>query len=351
MKEEQTPTDHIRSPLLACSFGTSATLRMWSSTVEYAIAWGGRAPTDDGVVDLVGLPALPPAMFLVIMRAVRILLMYYPRRRESWGRIPKEGEILRIAAGGYALLEVLVWVAAAIYGVPRTADLVSTIMSPLAMLIALAAAAWVGSELRKVDDMCSVGRETIYMEVFLVGSGCIFPRRMGARTMRRVVVNLAPSGRVASQASGGLDGKLDDILGFPPLRSAFGEFCRKALCYESFSFLLDVADFKHAALVVLDPSEKDTAAGEDFTKYLAIVKEYIESNARSEVNIDDDAKHEALRYTEPHDYISLSLDQRSEIFLLAEREIIQLLVDNLLVKFKASAPYKELVQDEELQEK
>lgn len=43
-------------------------------------------------------------------------------------------------------------------------------------------------------------------------------------------------------------------------------------------------------------------------------------------------------------------DQRSEIFLLAEREISHLLADNLLVKFKASAPYKELVDDEKLQE-
>lgn len=46
----------------------------------------------------------------------------------------------------------------------------------------------------------------------------------------------------------------------------------------------------------------------------------------------------------------LEQDQRSEIFLLAEREISHLLADNLLVKFKASAPYKELVHDEKLQE-
>lgn len=43
-------------------------------------------------------------------------------------------------------------------------------------------------------------------------------------------------------------------------------------------------------------------------------------------------------------------NQRSGIFLLAEREISHLLADNLLVKFKASASYKDLVQDEELQE-
>lgn len=53
--------------------------------------------------------------------------------------------------------------------------------------------------------------------------------------MRQVVVTVDPSGRVASQANGGLDGgrlPLDDIMNFLPLRIAFGEFCRKALCSE-----------------------------------------------------------------------------------------------------------------------
>lgn len=41
-------------------------------------------------------------------------------------------------------------------------------------------------------------------------------------------------------------------------------------------------------------------------------------------------------------------DQRAEIFRLAEREISQLLAENLVTKFRASAAYKELVDDEEL---
>lgn len=46
---------------------------------------------------------------------------------------------------------------------------------------------------------------------------------------------------------------------------------------------MDVADFKHAVYAAFDPHDKETAAGEDFHKFAAIVKEYIESNARSEV--------------------------------------------------------------------
>ncbi|CAM9557552.1 unnamed protein product, partial [Ectocarpus fasciculatus] len=91
---------------------------------------------------------------------------------------------------------------------------------------------------------------------------------------------------------------LDDIMSFLPLREAFGEFCRKALC--------------------------------------------------SEVNIDSNAKRAALLYTGQDEYNSLGLDQRAEIFLLAEREISQLLAENLVTKFRASAAYKELVDDEEL---
>lgn len=42
-------------------------------------------------------------------------------------------------------------------------------------------------------------------------------------------------------------------------------------------------------------------------------------------------------------------DQRAAIFLLAESEVSQLLAENLLRKFRASALYQELVDDEKLQ--
>lgn len=48
---------------------------------------------------------------------------------------------------------------------------------------------------------------------------------------------------------------------------------------------MDVADFKAAVYAAFDPNDKETAAGEDFDKFLAIVREYIEPNARSEVRL------------------------------------------------------------------
>lgn len=47
---------------------------------------------------------------------------------------------------------------------------------------------------------------------------------------------------------------------------------------QSFDFLVDVADFKLGVHAAVSP-------GEDFHKYLAIVKEYVESNALSEVHM------------------------------------------------------------------
>lgn len=49
--------------------------------------------------------------------------------------------------------------------------------------------------------------------------------------------------------------------------------------------MVDVADFKHAVCAAFGPNDKETAAGEDFDRFLAIVREYIEVNARSEVRL------------------------------------------------------------------
>lgn len=58
-----------------------------------------------------------------------------------------------------------------------------------------------------------------------------------------------------------------------------------ASAIQSFNFLVDVADFKHVVHAAFTPNNKDTATGEDFQKLMAIMKAYIESNARSEVRV------------------------------------------------------------------
>lgn len=53
----------------------------------------------------------------------------------------------------------------------RAADKAST-LTPAAVMIALIAGLWLGVQLRKVDDMCSVGRESLRVGVFMIGAIC-----------------------------------------------------------------------------------------------------------------------------------------------------------------------------------
>lgn len=71
-----------------------------------------------GIVDLLGLPMVVVAELMVIMRGYRVLLMYFPEKREKWGSIPKETSIIKIVVSAYVLMEIAAWSAAATYGIP-----------------------------------------------------------------------------------------------------------------------------------------------------------------------------------------------------------------------------------------
>lgn len=46
----------------------------------------------------------------------------------------------------------------------------SSVLAPIAVLMALVAGLWLGCQLSKVDDMCSVGRESLQIGAFMMGS-------------------------------------------------------------------------------------------------------------------------------------------------------------------------------------
>lgn len=52
----------------------------------------------------------------------------------------------------------------------RAGDMASTTLAPFAVLLALIAGLWLGFQLGKVDDMCSVGRESLHIGGFMVWS-------------------------------------------------------------------------------------------------------------------------------------------------------------------------------------
>lgn len=70
-----------------------------------------------GIIDLLGLPAFLVAEVMLIMRGIRVLLIYYPETRKKW-KNPNEKQIIRVVVSAYVLMEIIVWSAAAVYGIP-----------------------------------------------------------------------------------------------------------------------------------------------------------------------------------------------------------------------------------------
>eukprot|EP00752_Nemacystus_decipiens_P013003 g11504.t1 len=127
---------------------------------------------------------------------------------------------------------------------------------------------------------------------------------------------------------------------FLPLRQAFGEYCRKALCSESFQFLVDVSEFKNA--VAAAHASGGESSQDDFEEFTVVVNEYIKDNSNSEINIASATKRKILGFCERSTYISLGVDDRKSIFCAAEKEIARMLAENLLNKFKITPEYKGL---------
>jgi len=160
-------------------------------------------------------------------------------------------------------------------------------------------------------------------------------RRASSSTTRIFVtteLENVPSHRYASPSS---SARFLTIMEFEPLREAFGRFCNKCLCGESFQFLEAVAEFRNDA-----PFE---AEGKGFGMYNAVVKDHIENGSHSEVNVSSNTKSAILAYKRFDAFSSLDVHQRRQIFSAAESEIMNLLADNLLNGFILSKQYREVV--------
>lgn len=114
-------TDRERSPLLACAFALGIILRYVVSTYEDVIVWREDEGTidSDGVVDLIGFPATVAAQAALVMTVIRLLVMYYPKKRTRWGRYMKEKILIRTLGLALVLMEIAVWSAAYSQGAAR----------------------------------------------------------------------------------------------------------------------------------------------------------------------------------------------------------------------------------------
>ncbi|CAM9757068.1 unnamed protein product [Ectocarpus fasciculatus] len=134
---------------------------------------------------------------------------------------------------------------------------------------------------------------------------------------------------------------LGTVMQFLPLQQAWGEYCRKALCIESFQFLVAVSEFQ--SLVHATPGSRE--GNDEFEEFINIVNEYIRVNSSSEINIDSSIRRKLLEFHERSAYFALSTESREHIFLRAEKEISKMLAENLLSKFKATDEYKEVADE------
>eukprot|EP00752_Nemacystus_decipiens_P009739 g8697.t1 len=376
----------LRSPLLAIAFGAGVTLRYMVSTYEDVIIWQEDEGTvdSDGVIDLIGFPATVAAEIALVMSSVRLLVMYYPRKRTRWGRYIKEKLLIR--ALGFALLamEIAVWSAAYSEGVARTAAWISR-ARPVSVFVLIVAAVVLACQLRHVHDSTNLSRDTgmvgrvltvlfvpyvavelspisplVYKYVhvaFLAVSHPPLVYLIVIRPVREVLrpapvrrrscfeAMLAPRCRRAPVSTVGdmeqpaalVDSnQLPTIMSLPPLRKAFGEFCRKALCSESFEFLHEVAKFKNRAP---GAGAGNDAVTDSFVRYRIIVNNFIKYDSHSEVNISADIKREVMDFIKFEAYLLLNPEERKNIFDIAEGEIKELLRLNLVGKFLDSEEY------------
>ncbi|CAN0003379.1 unnamed protein product [Ectocarpus sp. 6 AP-2014] len=380
------------------------------------------------ILNLIGFPALWIAEIALILTALRLFVMYYPSTRAKYGRVTREKPWASI----YLLVETVVWLAGAAQGTERVA-VIMTNLGPLSAFITIMAVVCLGRQLKRIHDLSNMGRDIRLVGIILLiclpvfGAIQVLPLSalafkyfsvlfmtishppivwiLNIRPIQEVLHHaprnsipkgvqmlLALSSRRRGGSSSAIGGeavttdvtqnpsqhgresyvdsnRLAGIMNYLPLREAFGEFCQKSLCSESFQFLLDASEFR--GVVVEGPVEGDANGSAEEEQeapahtsglgdVATIVNEYIKDGAPSEINIGSDTKHAIMELAKVEAFASLeqvsskeelnfyyfaSLDHdaRKLIFVKAEREIKRILEDNLMARFLASAQYKRAV--------
>lgn len=377
----------VRSPLLTCVFGVCVIARYISAVASLLL--GGLTAANH--VDMLFLPALWVAEVSIVFMVARLLVMYDPTKRPKYGVFTNERYLTRILVCYYIFIEVLWWSFSTAIGktvILRAVDSFS-LFPPLFSLLASTCFLW---QLRDVNDLCNMSRDIRSGAIVLIST---FPIQIASRMFLeshsseqeytliayytfscaplvwifnvrpvREILNHHPERRIVAilqnklghrsrvaiaasdndvpkhrrRASCADSSRLAAIMSIDTLRAAFGEFCYKSLCGESFQFLEDIADFKNTLMI---EAESGDNRFKGFGAYLAIVNDYIDNGSHSEVNINSKTKHDILQWRSFCDYVVLDQGDRQQIFSRAEKEILSMLSDNLLNKFMLSTQYKE----------
>lgn len=102
-----------RSPLLACICGACRALRSCATTyvaVFYGV--GTDKNSARAVSALITVPALWVGNGALIAWVVRLLVLYDPRKRTTWGRFVRERSVARALCWTFAGMEAAFWITA-----------------------------------------------------------------------------------------------------------------------------------------------------------------------------------------------------------------------------------------------
>lgn len=373
----------LRSPLLTCVSGVCVVSRYISAVSSFV--FGGVKLAND--VDMVSLPAIWVTKISIVLMAARLFVMYYPIHRPKYGCFTNEARLVHVLLWFYVLLEATWWLVAAIIGRSRVSRALVSFSLPPPLLTAVASTCilW---RLRHVDDLINMSRDIRVVAIVLLvtfplnltGKMLLQPHSLQQKytmiayftlsytpivwilnirpareillqqpqrrllpffrrvSMQDARVGVAPSASLnARRASCADSSRLSVIMAIGTLRAAFGEFCCRSLCGESFQFVEDVAEFNEYVLL---EAEMDAKKFKGFGGYVAIVNDYIRDSSHSEVNIDSRTKKEILKWCTFDAYSTLNIEERMTIFSRAEKEVLGMLADNLLNRFMLSEQYK-----------
>lgn len=371
-----------RSPRLACMCGLLVTVSYVCSTSVLLLA-----PERHVDLNIIVLPMTWMVYVSTILVTARLLVIYHPANRRKFGRYMNEKRVVCGCMYAYALTEISWWSTATFVSKAIIAE-VALILECCASLFAIVTALYIGVRLKNVRDLSNMSGDFRLvlgfvivaiafdnLSIFLLDLNTSIeryitlalltlshppiiwvlnikparvilgqePERVVVMALRRASssttrifvtteVEKSPSHRYVSPSS---SARFLAIMDFEPLREAFGTFCNKSLCGESFQFLEAIAEFQSEA-----PFE---AEGKGFGMYNAVVKDHIENGSHSEVNISSNTKSVILAYNKFDAFSSLDVHERRQIFSAAESEIMHLLSDNLLDGFILSKEYKEVV--------
>jgi len=377
----------VRSPRLACVAGMFASL-CYISLVSLSLSGDVRRSDIGGVLCLPGQIVVDVA---ILLTALRLLVMYFPAHRVAYGRFVNEKRLFRGLVFVYASMEVSCWIAVGAFGVAKVASVLLLIGKIAdAFFVVVGGCLW--WKLKDVHDLSEISRDIrLVVVVMVVGLfGDVFLRLILFRnspwwryvmlvpltvyvTSTVWILNIRPTRRILGQAPECVVAKICKwtrssytvaitaecgtlyqrrpsmisirmlaIMAFEPLRAAFGQFCHKSLCGESFQFLQDVEEFRSDPCLNGDGDEK-VGTFRGFGSFQGIINDYIREGSHSELNIDSKTRHAILEMSAFEVYSSLGMRQRREIFQAAQTDILHMLQANLLQRFILSDQYKNAI--------